>query len=466
MSLSELGSTNSNHASTICDGRCRGRRVVPKKIGFSARTLAAFLSLNRKEHPEEPLPVSRRMPHSNRILTARSMSAVKIYNLTDHWYPDKIGGSCIYAYKLHRLLMRQSQIETVTIAGQADPRESEMVVHKVLHKSKVWRNVPHLRQLDCQDAIWIVHSPWFYLHLAVALGPGIGRRTVGVYHGPWFREYLASAAAKTNRLMRYALAAFRYLIEVFYCLSVRRFVFLSETMYRATSKYLPLARSRVSIIPMWREAHPLSCERKVNRTPLMSTFRRLEPRMGLQDLINALGRLDIQDYRLVICGDGPYREELIRLVAESELTDRVEFRGWVEDEEKQRIISESDAVLIPSRSLEGFSLLALEALEVGTPVVVTKEVGFYEYVRDLEQDYVKCIDWDRPKLELQDFLLKRRRRGLGRILDTFDEARVRQAFLKELKIDSSLPFCIRRPNSATLEATSERQAATSGSAAP
>ncbi|MCG8457059.1 MAG: hypothetical protein MI919_12330, partial [Holophagales bacterium] len=42
------------------------------------------------------------------------------------------------------------------------------------------------------DAIWVVHSPWFFLHLFFALGFQVRKRLVAVYHGPWYREYYHS----------------------------------------------------------------------------------------------------------------------------------------------------------------------------------------------------------------------------------------------------------------------------------
>ena len=56
------------------------------------------------------------------------VSVQKVYNLTDHWFPDKIGGSCVYAHKLHRLLSRQVETETITLVGDTSTHERDMVV--------------------------------------------------------------------------------------------------------------------------------------------------------------------------------------------------------------------------------------------------------------------------------------------------------------------------------------------------
>ncbi len=369
----------------------------------------------------------------------------KIYNLTDHWFPDKIGGSCLYAYKLHRLLSQHVTTETVTLIGDASPDEKDMVVHKILHKGSIWQNRKAIREF-CRDAdaTWVVHSPWFFLHLFFALGFKVRNQVVGVYHGPWYREYYHSASAKKNFFAKVAFSSIRYVIELFYSMYVKRFIFLSETMYRATSEYLPIARSKVHIVPMWSEKHRWDDPRPEHDRLTLSTFRRLEPRMGLQDLILALNRCDLEDYQLKICGDGPFRNDLLELIEKLRLGDTVKLLGWVTEEEKFRLIKESDAVVIPSKNLEGFSLLALESLEHGTPVLLTESVGFYEYVRDVDQDFVKRIDLDEPRVEMREFLSKGSARGgLDRLEAKFNADSIGEALLRALVPERSEPVELR-----------------------
>ena len=194
------------------------------------------------------------------------------------------------------------------------------------------------------------------------LGFKVRNRVVGIYHGPWFREYYISASAKKNIFAKLVCSSLRYVVEFFYSIYVVRFIFLSENMCRATSEYLPISRSKVHIIPMWSEKGGWDCPRPKRDRLILSTFRRLEPRMGLQDLILSLNRCDLENYTLSICGDGPYKNELIELIERLNLQDTVRLLGWVTEDEKYKLIKDSDAVIIPSRSLEGFSLLALESL--------------------------------------------------------------------------------------------------------
>ena len=72
--------------------------------------------------------------------------------------------------------------------------------------------------------------------------------------------------------------------------------------------------------------------------------------------------------RLTILGDGPDLDELKALALELGLGPSAEFLGWRDD--APAWIAAADLCLIPSRA-EGQSIVALEAMALGTPVVAS-----------------------------------------------------------------------------------------------
>jgi len=74
--------------------------------------------------------------------------------------------------------------------------------------------------------------------------------------------------------------------------------------------------------------------------------------------------------KLIIVGDGTYKEYLKNLVKELDMADNVVFRGRVSEEEKIRIIASSQAVVFPSIH-EGFGIVILEAFMQKKPVLVS-----------------------------------------------------------------------------------------------
>jgi glycosyltransferase involved in cell wall biosynthesis len=77
----------------------------------------------------------------------------------------------------------------------------------------------------------------------------------------------------------------------------------------------------------------------------------------------------VPQLRAAILGDGPERDEVIRLVRELGLGSAVEVPGFVASEEVHARIARAVCMLLPSRR-EGYGLVVIEAAASGTPSVV------------------------------------------------------------------------------------------------
>jgi glycosyltransferase involved in cell wall biosynthesis len=101
--------------------------------------------------------------------------------------------------------------------------------------------------------------------------------------------------------------------------------------------------------------------------PVALTVRRLVARMGIDLLIRAAA--DVPGLQVVIGGDGPLRAELEALAASLHV--RAKFLGYVEDEDLPALYRSADLFVLPTRELEGFGLVAIEAMACGTPAMGT-----------------------------------------------------------------------------------------------
>jgi glycosyltransferase involved in cell wall biosynthesis len=111
------------------------------------------------------------------------------------------------------------------------------------------------------------------------------------------------------------------------------------------------------------------------------TVCRLTDQKGVDVLLEALKslRADNARWRLRIVGDGPRRARLAEQAAAAGLSGRVEFTGVASEEEVRRHLAQSHVFVLPSR-YEGFSNAALEAMESGMPVLVTRCGGLDTYL--------------------------------------------------------------------------------------
>jgi len=74
--------------------------------------------------------------------------------------------------------------------------------------------------------------------------------------------------------------------------------------------------------------------------------------------------------KLVIVGGGPHQKSLEELTRKLQVESNVEFKGYVNSNEKTKIIAQSGALVFPSLC-EGFGLVILEAFSQKKPVLVS-----------------------------------------------------------------------------------------------
>src|SRR5205807_9825466 len=107
--------------------------------------------------------------------------------------------------------------------------------------------------------------------------------------------------------------------------------------------------------------------------PIVLTVRNLEARMGLDNLLGAMAVLKARcpSALLLIGGAGSLRGALEAQSQTLGLEAHVKFLGFVPDAELPRYYQAADVFVLPTRELEGFGLVTVEALACGTPVLGT-----------------------------------------------------------------------------------------------
>ena len=106
---------------------------------------------------------------------------------------------------------------------------------------------------------------------------------------------------------------------------------------------------------------------------------RISIQKGVDYFVRAARRVVDVDPNVVfvISGWGDMKAEIIELVGKMGLSENVLFAGALWEEDRDRMYQSADLVVMPSVS-EPFGLVPLEALQQGTPSVISKQSGVSE----------------------------------------------------------------------------------------
>ncbi|MBA3295606.1 MAG: glycosyltransferase family 4 protein, partial [Acidobacteria bacterium] len=148
---------------------------------------------------------------------------------------------------------------------------------------------------------------------------------------------------------------------------------------------------RVHIVPPFVSTTE---NRRVHNTPgrvcRLLYLGRLERLKGVTRLLAALrpvaDRLQ-RPVRLVVAGDGTERHALeayASIICAASPRIAIQFTGWQGESARQRLLADTDALVVPSLWPEPFGLVGLEAAAAGVPAVAFATGGIPEWLRDGE----------------------------------------------------------------------------------
>lgn len=116
--------------------------------------------------------------------------------------------------------------------------------------------------------------------------------------------------------------------------------------------------------------------------PTVVFLGRLVPRKGCQTLLEAVRLLQASEQslpqlRVVICGKGPLEAQLKTFVQKHNLTDTIEFAGFVDEADKPRYLQSADIAVYPSTGGESFGIVLVEAMAAGALVLAGDNPGYH-----------------------------------------------------------------------------------------
>ena len=334
---------------------------------------------------------------------------MRILIATDQWYPDLMGGIARVAAETARRLARAGHDVTVLAPEHTGAAERELLegdaltLLRVLPRGRLPKTLADTRatrrraaELAGEDFdVAVAHTATTAHGI---LSSGIEAPLVYVFHADVAREsrYLrtvvppgrqwAAALAFERPLRRLDRASLRGATSV---------VVLSRFSRGLLADLAPVAAVRAVQIDGAVDTdvfHPKGRDEARARlripadTQLVFTVRRLVPRMGVENLVEAAAELrdELPGLQVAVAGTGSVEGELRSRAERLGLGDTVQFLGRVPDAELPLWHRAADLFVLPTAAYEGFGLVTAEALASGTPVVGTPVGATPELLEPLE----------------------------------------------------------------------------------
>ncbi len=244
--------------------------------------------------------------------------------------------------------------------------------------SATWKTV---KQYDVVH----IHSWWNLLVLGATLACRLrGVKPVLSPHG-MFCDYVLTANNSKKKQLIHNLIGKRLLPGTFLHVS-------SHMEWEESIRYNPRWKKEGGMVFNLVDLPGKDYVRKDNHVFTISFLSRIDPKKGLEILLYALARVQFP-YRLRIAGSGEadYIRKLQLLIAELGIEEHIEWAGWKGPEEKFPFFAESDLFVLTSLN-ENFAIVVIESLYVGTPVLISNNVGLSRYVDDNKLGWITGIE--------------------------------------------------------------------------
>lgn len=160
----------------------------------------------------------------------------------------------------------------------------------------------------------------------------------------------------------------------------------SQFLLDQAMRFEPSVKDKLVHIPFGVDISPEEPSSEDENHPVQIIFSKqfypvYAPELVLRAFAKACHR--VSNIKLLMIGGGPLHEKLLKTTEELNVKQYVDIRDWVEMGDAERLIRQSDIMVMPSER-ESFGVAALEAAAAGVPVIATDVGGIPEIV---ENDY-------------------------------------------------------------------------------
>jgi phosphatidylinositol alpha-1,6-mannosyltransferase len=320
-------------------------------------------------------------------------------------FPPRVGGMEALAAGLATALAQQVEVSVLTLAEHVEhPYDFDFPIYPQLtRRLKTDTNTIRQHHADAYLSLNAGYAP-VALHLDkpfYSYCHGNDFLNVWVNSLTSFEDQVVDGLGSTPFFWRYRFPLRRRLLRLRVGRGLRHnaavFVNSSHTRTRLKATFPKLDRAIYVVPPGLSETYfsqrsvVQSMHSEGGEGPLrLLTVARLAGyarRKNIDGVLRALASLrDELDFFYTVIGDGDLRRELEALAFDLGIRDRVTFLGWVSEEEKLRILDQTDLFVMCSKAsatdTEGFGIVYIEAAARGVPSLASRNGGAVDAVAE------------------------------------------------------------------------------------
>lgn len=345
---------------------------------------------------------------------------MRILMLAWEFPPRSVGGLSRHVYELSRALVAGGyEVEVITCGGEKLPER------EIMDGIGVWRVIPYNGSSERDFVDWVQRLNFALLEKGVSITNSYGYFDI-IHAHDWLVTYAARAlkhiyttpllatvhATEYGRNSGLHTDEQRQINDIEWWLTYEawKVICCSNYMQEELQHVFRLPTDKLVVIPNGirlekdlegAEATALPEYLYDISTKLIFYVGRLVREKGVQVILDAAPEI-LRSYpnaHFVIAGKGPYEEHLQAKSRELGLAEKVYFAGYIEEHTKNELYRHASVSIFPSL-YEPFGIVALEAMVMGTPLIVSSCGGLDEIVEH-EVDGLKVYPDDPGSLAQQ-----------------------------------------------------------------
>lgn len=205
--------------------------------------------------------------------------------------------------------------------------------------------------------------------------------------GKYFYKCFLNSCTRGNKLLSSIMAAEQYFRnKFFYPLDyINGFIFVSNFAKNIHVKYMPDIKKKEHITLYNFSTKITSIPKSIPSEIFFLFFGRLSFEKGIETLMSAFAKLP--DIKLKIAGTGPIEKKL-KSEKENKSLNNIEFLGYKNRKEIEKLISQAYMVIVPSEWYENNPMSIIESYAAGTPVIGANIGGIPELVLENINGYI------------------------------------------------------------------------------